>query len=511
MNPRTTGVLFLVALALGAFVWFYQVQGEDRRRAAEEEAKRLFPGIDQDDIRALAFTTTGGQEVRVEFREEGWVLVEPLEFPADEAGLSGMASALAQLSSEGRLEDPQAPAVYGLGDSARVVRFETAAGEHAVRFGDKTPVGGNTYAAVEGQPGIYTVPSYRATSFERALDDLRERRVLRFDRTAVDRIEVEWAGGGVALERRDTGWWLTAPLEGPADEKTVEDLLADLAFLRAEGFVDDPAPEMEESLQTPRLRVVLTDRPEEEVADGGADEPAEEPGEAAAPRSWTLAVGAAVEEGQRAVRGAGGHLYAVARERLAELPRRVDAYRFRTLASFPASEAERLELVFHRTEGEPVVVTARRGEEGWTSEPEPIAADKAAALVSEVSHLRAEGIVADSMGPEELSGVGLRPPRVLYRLWGAPPEAGGEPLRLAEVALGTFDPEEGIVAKAADRDTVYRLDYELAESLPVSLEAFRNRFLAPEDAGESEAPVDGEGAGEGGVGEDAEESSPSDS
>jgi len=488
MNPRTTGILFLVALALGAFVWFYQVQGEDRRREAEEEAKRLFPGIEQDDIRAIAFRTTDGHDVRLEFREEGWVLTEPLEFPADETGLSGMASALAQLASEAQIEDAQALSVYDLDESARVVRFETAGEEHAVRFGKKTPVGGNTYAAVEGEQRVYTVPSYRATSFERTLDDLRERRVLRFDRTGVDRVVVEWAETRVALERRDTGWWLAAPLEGPADEKTVEDLLADLAFLRAEGFVDEPSEAVTQSFEEPRLRVVLTDRPGEE-----AEETAE-------PRSWSLEVGGALDGAQRAVRGAEGHLFAVARERLEELPQRVDAYRFRTLASFPAAEAQRLELLFHPPEGEPVVVTARRGEEGWTSEPEPMAAGRVATLISELSHLRARSILADSMGPEELAGVGLRPPRVLYRVWGAPAEEEqeeGEPLRLAEVALGAFDAETGIVAKAADQDNVYRLDFELAEALPVSLEAFRNRFASdeepdPEEPGPTSEPPAGD-------------------
>jgi len=478
MNPRTTGILFLIALALGAFVWFYQVQGEDRRREAEEEAKRLFPGVEQDDVRSIAFRTTDGHDVRLEFREEGWVLTEPLDFPADETGLSGMASALAQLSSEGRIEDAQAAPVYGLGESARVVRFETAEGQHAVRFGKKTPVGGNTYAAVEGEPGIYTVPSYRATSFERALDDLREHRVLRFDRSAVDRVVVEWPETRVELERRDTGWWLTAPVEGPADEKTVEDLLADLGFLRAEGFVDEPPEAVVQSLEEPRLRVVLTDLPED-----GAEE-------APGPRSWSLDVGGALEGAQRAVRGGDGHLFAVARERLEELPRRVDAYRFRTLASFPAAEAQRLELIFHPQQGEPVVVTARRGAEGWTSEPEPMPPGRVSTLISELSHLRAQSILADSMGPEELAGVGLRPPRVLYRVWGAPAEGEvegegqreGEPLRLAEVALGSFAAETGIVAKAADQDSVYRLDFDLAEALPVSLEAFRNRFVSEEES-----------------------------
>ena len=37
-----------------------------------------------------------------------------------------------------------------------------------------------------------------------------------------------------------------------------------------------------------------------------------------------------------------------------------------------------------------------------------------------------------------------------------------------------------LLARKPGADTVYRLDYELAEHLPVSLDAFRNRFLSAE-------------------------------
>ena len=36
MNPKTTGILFLVAAALAAFVYLYEIRGEEGRRAAEE-------------------------------------------------------------------------------------------------------------------------------------------------------------------------------------------------------------------------------------------------------------------------------------------------------------------------------------------------------------------------------------------------------------------------------------------------------------------------------------------
>ena len=482
MNPRTTVVLALVAAALGAFVYFYQVRGGERREAAAERAKRLFPELEAADVRVIEFTTSDKRGVRLEFGGAGWALVQPLAFPADESAASGMASNLAQLASEGAVEEAQAPEVYGLGEGALEVRFRAGEAEHRVRFGKKTPVDYDTYVTADGGDTVYTVPSHLAGAFERSLDDLRERRVLRFDRNAVDRIEAGWPGGGVVLEKRDDTWRLVEPLEGPADARTVDDLLADLSFLRADGFLDEPDPALETGFDAPAFRVVLRARPDEE---------GEEPG------VHTLVVGRAVDGAQRLVRGMATSLYKIASERLDDFPRRTGAYRFRSLAEFAASDARRLELAFHPKQGEPLAITAERGDAGWTSTPEAVASGKAARLVAELARLRAEDVEAESMGPDELAAVGLAPPRARLRAWGDPPAEGGEPRLLADVALGEYDSARGIPARRADSEIVYRLDYGLAEHIPVSLDAFRNRFVSQETPeGEAGAGAEAEDAGE---------------
>jgi hypothetical protein len=181
MNPRITGIVFLIAAALFAFVYFYEIRGGPAREQAEEEAKRLFAGLEDEAVEWIALTTRDGSEARVERREDGWELAEPLVFPADEFTVDGMASALAQLSSEAVLDDPQPPGVYGLDADEREVRFGAAGEKFALRTGDKTPVGGNAYASVGGSDAVYIVQSYRINALQKDLDDLRDKRILRFD------------------------------------------------------------------------------------------------------------------------------------------------------------------------------------------------------------------------------------------------------------------------------------------------------------------------------------------
>jgi hypothetical protein len=463
VNPRTTGILFLVAAALAAFVYFYEIRGEEGRRAAEGAEKRIFGGFEGDDVEAIALITSDGKSVRAERRGDGWELVSPLVFPADEFALDAMAAALAQITGENAIENPQPASVYGLDADEREVRFWVRGEEHALRIGDKTPMGANSYVSVVGETGVYSVPTYRVRTFAKTLDDLREKRVLDFDREAVAHIEASWPGGRVVLERGDAGWKLVQPVTAPADDDVVDGLLSDLSFLRASGFVDDPPPDEETGLDRPAFAVRLSG-----PASG-------EGGEA-----WNvgLAIGSRSEDGTRLARASRTTLYRISEDRLADFPTDVSAYRFKQLAAFEASDAKRLEILFHSAAGESVAITAERAEFGWTSWPESFQPGKVAALIGTLATLRARDIAADSMGPKELEAIGLSPAKAIFRVVGeAPADAEqGEAPTLAEVHLGIHRGADGIYAQRAGDDTVYVLAPDLAEYLPVSYEAFVNRF-----------------------------------
>ena len=90
------------------------------------------------------------------------------------------------------------------------------------------------------------------------------------------------------------------------------------------------------------------------------------------------------------------------------------------------------------------------------------------------------------MGAREEAGLGLAPPRVAIRVFGASPAGGGEGPLLAEVHLGAQKGDR-IFAAVPGRKTVYQIDGALAEHVPVSLDAFRNRFVSKEQPGKPPA------------------------
>jgi hypothetical protein len=482
MNPRNTIVLALVAAALGAFIWLYEIEGESTRQAAQDEEKRVFAGLESADVGAVSFVTMDGIEARFERREGRWEVVRPVVGRADASALDAIVGALANLPREGEVDSPAALDPFGLGPDAQQIHFEVGDEAKGLRIGRSTPVGGHRYVARLSDDEVAYVASYRLNAFNRNLLDLRDRRVFRFDAGEVDQLRIAWPEGVVELLRDDVGsWQMVVPAAERADEERVRELLSDLSFLRVQSFLD--APEQDEAVaaasQERAVEIQWTLRGEEGI-----------PGETG--QAW---IGGEVGTG-RLLFGPEGGLYTIASERLDDIDRDVAAYRYKTLSEYDVEEAGRLRLRFAEgADGVPAEVVAELVESGWTSDAERLDLERVADLVLDLAQLRAEDILADEMGEAELASLGLAPPRVVIAVEGRTSE-DEEPAVLAQIALGRVDDERGLFAQRLGAPTVYALDADLAEDLPTSWTAFAAGFRL--SASEAVSRAEGEGTSEGG-------------
>ena len=209
--------------------------------------------------------------------------------------------------------------------------------------------------------------------------------------------------------------------------------------------------------------------------------PAGEEGEEAFEVSF--AIGAELPDGQRLARGSGPALYTLLATRLDEFPRDVFAYRDKELARFRVGDAQRVDLFFQQAGGDPVSIVAERQGGDWVSSPESMDPDRILPMVSELSRLSASAILAESVGAAELVALELSPPNTILTVRGQLPDGAGDDAsapKLAELRIGRVRGGEGVVAQREGDSIVYRLPIDVGEQLPLNLEAFRNRFLAPE-------------------------------
>ncbi len=483
MNPRTTGVLAVVALLLGAFVWWGETEGE-ADRAAEDAGKRVFAGFTEADVDALSLTTLDGVDARFERREGRWWLVSPVLARADASALDAMASALANLPTEGRVTGDRRAEDFELGreTARRLIHFEVAGERLGLRVGRTSPVGGHRYVATVADDRVAYVASYRVNAFERNLADLRDRSLFAFVPDALERLDLSRPSSGFAItleragdDEEDRAWRISSPIDAQADPEVLRDLASNLAHLRVRDFVDDPdaidAGLRQETALEIGFRLAGEDSDRRARIAGGDDR-------------------------GRLIDPSDGALYWIAEERLAEFPSEVDDYRFKRLADFELASARRLELHFVEAATDQTAVldvVAELGETGWSSAGRALDPDRATRLVRDLSNLGADAIVADEMGEAELASLGLSPPRGRLRV-----EGGDDPERpveiLADLRFGRLVSGRGLFVQRADQSTVFLIDPDAAEALPYSADHYRFAFeFETEEAADAPPEIDPQG------------------
>ena len=119
-------------------------------------------------------------------------MTAPAATEADQTEAASLTSNLASLE-ENRVVDENAAdlAPYGLAEPRIKVAFKAGRRSAAsCTIGDKTPTAGDVYAMRPGEKRVFLVSSFIETTFDKKPFDLRDKRVLKFERDKVDTLEL---------------------------------------------------------------------------------------------------------------------------------------------------------------------------------------------------------------------------------------------------------------------------------------------------------------------------------
>ncbi|MBD6619456.1 DUF4340 domain-containing protein [Komarekiella sp. 'clone 1'] len=106
--PRTTLILILLALGLGGFVYFYEIQGATQREEIKEKNQQIF-SFGEDDVQSLIVKTkniTLNLERNTQSSNPKWSLKSPTSGPANDAIVSYLMDLLVKGKSNRTLSIP---------------------------------------------------------------------------------------------------------------------------------------------------------------------------------------------------------------------------------------------------------------------------------------------------------------------------------------------------------------------------------------------------------------------
>lgn len=242
MNFRGLIVAVVVLGALGGVLYWSQ-----HRKPPEEVAPAstttVILKVNAADVTQL--TIRQQTPVALEKADNKWRITQPAAYPADQEAVAGVLSTLSGLNADRVVEDKASDRKqYGLDPPASEV--DIAGKGHATQLllGDETPAGGNVYAALAGDPRVFTIASYSKTSLAKSLNDLRDKSLLTLNADKVSRVELLKKGEELELDRTKDGWQILKPSSSPADSFAVNDLVRSLTNARMDlSTAGDPTAE----------------------------------------------------------------------------------------------------------------------------------------------------------------------------------------------------------------------------------------------------------------------------
>jgi hypothetical protein len=237
---------------------------------------------------------------------------------------------------------------------------------------------------------VFVISAYQESTFGKKPFDLRDKRILNFERDKVDLIEVAQRGSpAIQIARAGSEWILKSPIQARGDYSAVEGLLTRISSARMTRLIDGAA--------TPPAAP--------DLAKYGLDQPGVTTTVGAGSTRATLVLGREEEGAVYARDQARPLLFTVEPSLATDLKKAADEYRDKDLFEFRSFNADRLRIVRGAEAHDFVKVrgTEANAVEKWQRQPAggsplDVESTKMDDLLSKVSNLRAQSFVSSFAG-----------------------------------------------------------------------------------------------------------------
>ena len=249
-------LLGIVILLLGLYLFLNK---QDQVHYTLPETPRL----ETADITRIEIEKAGG-DLTLKRTGDQWQLT-PGDYPADSAQVERMLKSIAELMVTALVSETQSYARYDL-DAERRIDIRAYSQDRLVRqlaVGKAAGTFRHTHVLLGEDKNVYHAAGSFRWEFDKPVDELRDKTVLTFDRSAITAIDLTAEGQQVRIARKPPApekdkpapspsaedqaasppepLWVTATGE-PVDAATVDQLLSTLNPLKCSAFLNDDTP-----------------------------------------------------------------------------------------------------------------------------------------------------------------------------------------------------------------------------------------------------------------------------
>ncbi len=247
MNPKTTGIWFVIAAALFAFILFWEHHVHQSAATTN-----ILPGLKPATVTSIEIFSANAPEIRAARTNGVWQLTTPVSYPAQTTAIEMLLGALQKLVPATKInaaelrEHQTADTEYGFDNPQFSINVETDDHRWQLKVGNKTAPGDQVFLRVVGTDGTFVTDADWLGFIPRAANDWRDTALADTGDTC-DRIVLTNGTKVIELQCDATNhlWRMLRPLQARADSEHITEALQGLHSARVSQFVtDDPRADL---------------------------------------------------------------------------------------------------------------------------------------------------------------------------------------------------------------------------------------------------------------------------
>ncbi len=240
MKFKSTYFIGLVFLALGAYVYFYEILGEEGRLLAEEEKNR-FIVFEVDDVVKVNIDRP---DATMSFEKRGdiWFMTEPVEYKADVSNLRNLLDSFRRSDKETHISDIRDDhAKYNLDAAASQLTITLNNDSiYSILVGNENTISEKAYARISGDDDVYlTLQSLRNRLNEEILY-FRDKDIVDIDRDDVIELVYQRKNERIVLQKDEKNDWnIVEPIDYDVDDTRVTETFNRISLQKIKDFTED--------------------------------------------------------------------------------------------------------------------------------------------------------------------------------------------------------------------------------------------------------------------------------
>ena len=256
---RNITILSLIAIFLGLFVYFYEIEGEKQRIEKKNFDDSLFK-IQQDDIKSITLINNS-EIIKYEKNNDLWEITEPIRTSVEESIVNSQINSFVNAKIKRKMEvDLLNKKNYGFTSFSPKILIETINGD-IINFhvGDESSIKGDLFVSRKDSNFVILTSNDLKVQSQKSLFDLRDKKIIHFNKLNVNKIYIETVKDKIIIENLDeiNNKWKITSHDLIADNSQIDNYLNSLNRFKVVEFIDEENTNEEYGFKNPSYAIKL--------------------------------------------------------------------------------------------------------------------------------------------------------------------------------------------------------------------------------------------------------------